>query len=291
MTANGLLTSQDCPMCGSSATVVEFVKDDGPWRWSLGRCTRCGLHFTDPRPTPEYLKERYSGDYHKELRTEGGTEKAFGAKYHRYADWITPHLAAGSRVLDIGCATGGFVKMLCDRGFSAEGLELNPDTAAWGRDHYGITIHNKTLQECNFAPGSFDAVTLTDVLEHTLHPRDYLANVGVILSPNGLVLVTFPDIHSLESRYYQLMAKLTRRPWLWKNLHIPLHIWEFTKATAKACFEGAGFEIVAFRRSQVIDDEKGSTLLRMIGLPSVVIGWPVVSSLLGTQMEFLIRKR
>ncbi len=78
MIENRLLTSQDCPMCGSSSTVVEFVKDDGPWRWSLGRCTRCGLHFTDPRPTPEYLEKRYSGDYHKQLRTEGGTRRISG---------------------------------------------------------------------------------------------------------------------------------------------------------------------------------------------------------------------
>ncbi len=284
-------TSQDCPLCGSSATVVEFEKDVGPRRWSLGRCKSCGLHFTDPRPTPEYLKELYSGDYHKELRTEGGSERLFGAKNRRYTDWMSTHLPAGARVLDIGCATGGLVKMLNDRGFAAEGLELDHDTAVWGREHFGITIHIKTLEECSFAPGSFDAAILADVLEHTLHPRNYLSGLGEILRPHGLVLVTFPDIHSLESRYYQLMARLSRRPWLWKTLHIPGHIWEFTRATAKATFEGAGFEIIAFRRNQVTDEETGSAVLKLIGLPSVVFGWPVFSSLLGTQMEFLIRKR
>jgi len=267
------------------------VKQEGSRQWALGRCTQCGLHFTDPRPTHEDLKEMYAGDYHKELRREGGTEKAFGAKFHRYADWLVPRLPAGARVLDIGCSTGLLVKLLRDRGLSAEGLELSPGTAAWGSAHYGITIHNKTLEECNFAPGSFDAVTLTDVLEHTLHPRDYLARVGEILSPHGLVLVTFPDIHSLESRFYQLMARLTRRPWIWKNLHIPGHVWEFTKATAKACFEGGGFEIIAFHRNQVIEYEKGSLLLWLINVPSLVLASPLIRSLLGTQMEFLIRKK
>jgi SAM-dependent methyltransferase len=284
-------TSQSCPLCGSSATEVEFVKEEGPRKWSLGRCQRCGLHFTDPRPTHEYLAECYSGDFHKDLRTEEGTEKAFGAKFRRYADWLASQLPAGSRVLDIGCSTGGLVKLLRDRGFAAEGLELNPETAAWGSAHYGITIHNKTFEDCNFAPETFDAVILADVLEHTLHPRDYLAHVGETLSPHGLVLVTFPDIHSIESRYYKLMAKLTRRPWIWRTLHIPLHIWEFTRATATACFEGAGFEIIAFRRDQVVDPENGSLLLRLITLPTVVLAWPVICSLLGTQMEFLIRKK
>lgn len=283
--------SQPCPMCGSSAVAVAAVKQEGPHTWSLARCRQCGLHFTDPRPTPEYLAERYSGDYHKDLRTEGGTEKSFGDKYRRYTDWLAPRLPAGARVLDIGCATGGLVKMLRDRGLAAEGLELNADTAAWGRDHYGITIHNQPLEACDFAPGSFDAAILTDVLEHTLQPRDYLAGVGKLLSPHGLVLVTFPDIRSIESRYYRLLATLTGRQWLWKNLHIPLHIWEFTRPTAEACFGSAGFDVIAFRRNQVVDETSGSMLLKLLSLPSVVLGWPGIASRLGTQMEFVLRKR
>jgi SAM-dependent methyltransferase len=283
--------SQPCPMCGSTAVVVEAVKEEGSKTWSLARCRRCGLHFTDPRPTPDYLAERYSGDYHKDLRTKGATEKSFGDKYRRYADWLAPRLPVGSRVLDIGCATGGLVKMLRDRGLAAEGLELNADTAVWGREHYGITIHNKPLEACDFAPGSLDAAILTDVLEHTLHPRDYLAGVGKMLSSNGLVLVTFPDIHSIESRYYRSLATLTRRPWLWKNLHIPLHIWEFTRATATACFGSAGFDVIAFRRHQVLDETRGSMMLKLISLPSVVLGWPGIASRFGTQMEFVLRKQ
>ena len=279
---------RECPMCNSSRIAVEFVKAFKEHRWSLCRCRVCGLHFTDPRPTPAFLEQCYAGDYHAQLRAEGATERAFGTKFQRYKDWLIPHLPVGGRVLDIGCSTGLLVKMLSDQGFRAEGIELNSGSAEWGRKHYEITIHNEPIEECSFQPGSFDAIILADVLEHTLHPRDYLANAGNFLAPNGVILVTFPDIHSLESCYFFLMAKLTRRPWLWGNCQIPLHIWEFTRITAINCFEGAGFNVIAFRRSH---DARATGLPKLINLPSMLLDLPILAFRLGTQMEFLIRRR
>jgi 2-polyprenyl-3-methyl-5-hydroxy-6-metoxy-1,4-benzoquinol methylase/ribosomal protein S27AE len=289
MTSAEHRTEQDCPMCGSPSTEVLHHKEFGGKRWSLGRCRSCGLHFTDPRPSEAFLEECYAGDYHAELRTPGGTERAFGDKYQRYADWLGNHLARG-RVLDVGCATGLLVRMLCDRGYRAEGIELNPRSAEWGRQHYGVTIHDQPLEHCPYGPGSLDAVVLTDVLEHTLHPRDFLASVGRLLIPGGLVLVTFPDIDSIESRYFRLIAKIARRPWFWRSCNVPLHIWEFTKETAQACFEGAGFRIIDFRRSQVTDLDDLGGIAKLIALPTTVLGWGPVKAKFGTQMEFLLKK-
>ena len=275
-------------MCGSpEATRLHAVESRGE-RFALARCDSCSLHFTDPKPSEEFLAGYYSGDYHRDLRREGGTERAFGAKYQRYADWVARHMPDG-RFLDIGCSTGLLVRMMADRGFQAEGVELNLESAAWGRAHYGVTIHNRPVEECGLAPASFDVIALTDVLEHTPHPRDFLRAVGSLLVPGGLALVTFPDISSLESRYLQLLARLTRRPWVWATCYIPAHIWEFTRTTAIACFEGADFTLVAFRRSQQEDEER-ARVLRLLTLPFRPMAWPPLASRLGSQMEFLIRK-
>jgi 2-polyprenyl-3-methyl-5-hydroxy-6-metoxy-1,4-benzoquinol methylase len=277
-------------MCGSSRTTTKYVRVDREQHWSLRRCSECRLHFTDPRPTPAFLEQCYSGEYHAELQAEGATEQFGEAKYRRYLNALLPYLPPGSRVLDIGCSTGLLVKMLCDLGYRAEGIELNPSSAAWGHKHYKVTIHHKSIEDCRFEPESFDAVILTDVLEHTLHPRDCLATIGKYLTPNGLALVTFPDVRSLESRYFYLLAKLLRRPWLWKTCHIPLHVWEFTKATATACFKGAGFHVVAFRRSHDASGEIAPGILKLINMPPTILNWPPLASRLGTQMEFIIRR-
>ncbi|HWS89502.1 MAG TPA: class I SAM-dependent methyltransferase [Pyrinomonadaceae bacterium] len=282
--------NQSCPMCDSPITTVKFVKVYMKQRWSLRRCSKCGLHFTDPQPTPAFLEQCYSGDFHSELQAEGATEQYFGAKYQRYLNYLSTYLPPGGRVLDIGCATGLLVKMLCDQGYRAEGIDLNPLSAEWGRKHYNVTIHNKPLEGCSFKFESFDAVILTDVLEHTLHPRNYLATVGKYLAHNGVGLITFPDVRSLESRYFFLLAQLMRRPWLWKNCYIPLHIWEFTKATAIACFEGAGFYVSDFRRSQDAASGSETGLLKLINIPPSILSWPPLATQLGTQMEFIIRR-
>jgi 2-polyprenyl-3-methyl-5-hydroxy-6-metoxy-1,4-benzoquinol methylase len=276
-------------MCGSAATTAKFSTVARQQTWTLRRCLQCGLHFTDPLPTPALLRELYSGDYHADLQTEGGTERAFGAKYDRYLEWLVTYLSPNSRVLDIGCSTGLMVKMLADHGYRAQGIEMNRSSAEWGRAHYRVTIRNEQLEDCAFEPASFDAVLLTDVLEHTLHPLDYLLGLRRYLAPYGVVLVTFPDVMSVESRYRWLMATLTQRSWLWKNCHMPFHIWEFTKPTALACFREAGFSVIDFRRSHETDDEQEAGLVKVMNLPISILSWRPLASRFGTQMEFIIR--
>ena len=278
-------------MCHSRTTRAKFVKVHNERRWTLRQCRNCGLQFTDPVPDAEFLSRCYAGDYHEELRADGATENQSGAKYQRYLNHLAQHLPLGSRVLDVGCSTGLLVKMLCDRGYRAEGIEMNHASAAWGRQHYGITIHESAIEQCDFPANSFDAIILADVLEHTPHPRECLTALSQFLSPNGLALVTFPDVNSLESRWFFLMSKITSTSWLWKTCHIPLHVWEFTPKTALACFEAAGFRLVEFQRSQGAAEEDLTGLLKIINMPSKIAAWPAVARRWGTQMEFIIQKR
>jgi 2-polyprenyl-3-methyl-5-hydroxy-6-metoxy-1,4-benzoquinol methylase len=278
-----------CPFCGAGEFKVVHRLESGGARLALARCRGCGLHFTDPRPSRAFLSRLYSGDYHAELRVEGGSERTFGPKYHRYADWID-HFVGQGRALDIGCSTGLLVSLLARRGYRAEGVEINPATAEWGRRHYGVPIYAEPFEECGFAKGSFDVVTLTDVLEHTLHPLYFLQTVARVLAPRGFVLVTFPDIKSLESRYYYLLSKALRRSWLWATCHAPAHVWEFTPRTSRAVFERAGFAVVGFRRSQPPYPSDQGWKLWLLGLPTLPLAWPALGRRFGTQMEFMLRK-
>jgi 2-polyprenyl-3-methyl-5-hydroxy-6-metoxy-1,4-benzoquinol methylase len=259
-------------------------------QWTLCRCRVCGLHFTSPTPTEEDLNCFYAGNYHKELRTEGASEAAFGFKFERYADILGRHLRSG-RVIDVGCSTGLLVRILKDRGYQAEGIELNPRSAEWGRTHYGVKIHETPLERCAYDSGSLDALLMMDLLEHTRHPRDYLREAGRLLRPAGLVLVTFPDIQSIESRYKFILSKLLRLDRIWSNCQIPCHVWEFTRATAEACFASAGFRVIEFGRYQYyFDDSANRFTRRLLYSPIRPLNWPILRRLFGTQMEFVITK-
>ncbi len=232
------------------------------------------------------MAQFYSGDYHAELRRPGAAEAKFGGKFRRYIAWIASYLPSG-RCLDAGCATGLFPYMLRQRGYDAEGLELNAASAAWGAEHYGVRVRCGRLEDIAEEPGVYDLISMTDVVEHTANPLEELRLARRLLRPGGFLFVTFPDITSLESRYYRALSKLSGRD-LWLTCATPYHTWEFTPATAARCFALAGFEIVGFRRSQLKQSLSGK--LRALSAPVMPLRIPFLAARWGTQMEFMLRR-
>ena len=165
-----------CPLCRGNRLMIRHTVSCCEESWSLARCLNCRLKFTLPKPTEAWISRFYSRDYHQHLCVPGASERAFGAKYSRYIKWISSFDIRG-RVLDIGCATGLFPKMLAEQGFDAKGVELNREVADWGSQHYCVDIETCPLEKCSYAPESFDLVTMTDVLEHTENPVLFLRRV------------------------------------------------------------------------------------------------------------------
>lgn len=281
--------ADSCPMCRASGPTVLASRTLLAKQYHLVVCNRCGQHYCDPTPTADDMARFYQGDFHQELRQDGGTEKIFGEKFLRYRDWVLTFLSGG-RCIDVGTSTGLFPSLLKAAGFDAEGTEYSRASAEWGAAHYGIRVRVGGLEQIVSEIGSYDLITMTDVLEHTEHPFHSLQAAGQSLKPHGYMLVTFPDICSVESKYQQMLARLTRREWLWSCCRIPLHVWEFTPPTARAMFKKAGFDVVGFRRSQVVEDPLPG-IAGLVTLPLRALNIPSVAHRLGSQMEFMIRKR
>lgn len=261
-------------------------------QWHVAKCHSCKLVFTDPQPNEADIQSFYEEDYHSDLRQPGASEKAFGSKFDGYCEWLLRYVKPGES-LDVGCATGLFVKKLRDRGFQAEGYEANALSAEWGSSHYGVTIHVGFFDPRASRPKRYDLITLCDVLEHTVNPLDYLRAVREVLCPGGHVMVTFPHIWSAESLYYRALSKLLRRDWIWQSCHVPYHTWEFAPNTARRVFEQAGFRVVAFRRKQdankePIDLQDPVTLIR---IPPRILWFRLLGDSFGPQMHFLLQPR
>jgi 2-polyprenyl-3-methyl-5-hydroxy-6-metoxy-1,4-benzoquinol methylase len=276
-------------MCGAPDPVHLASRTLLVKEYHLVVCTRCGQHFTDPAPSPEEIVSFYQGDYHQELRETGGSEAAFGKKFSRYRDWVVTFIRSG-RSIDIGTATGLFPSLLKAAGFDAEGTEYNRASAEWGSAHYGIHIRIGGLEQIESELNSYDLISMTDVLEHTENPLRALQTASRSLKPLGFMLITFPDIRSVESLYQRTLAKLTRRDWLWYCCHIPHHVWEFTPRTSRALFDKAGFDVVGFHRSQPLP-ERASGIARILNLPLGAITIAPLARSFGSQMEFMLRKR
>jgi SAM-dependent methyltransferase len=98
------------------------------------------------------------------------------------------HLPSGSRLLDVGCGTGGLTQQLA-REHEVEAVDPSADAVAIAR---GRGIRAQTLAPgASFASG-FDAVSAFDVLEHVDDDLGLARRLHHALKPGGHVIVTVP---------------------------------------------------------------------------------------------------
>src|SRR5581483_5194972 len=93
----------------------------------------------------------------------------------------------------------------------------------------GLNVACGKLRGSAFAPGSFDVVTMWDVIEHFPDPAAEVREVHRLLRPGGLVGITTMNVESLVAR---LLGP--RWPWL-----MQMHLYYFSVRTLRALAGGA----------------------------------------------------
>jgi len=224
-----------CPICGETSR-SHWGNTNG---YDILRCQNCGLGITSPFPTPTDIKDSNADIYRIESRGSLYLRKQwyFKRRYHSQLRRIKQHVPSG-RLLDIGCNIGLFLNCAKEAGFEVEGIELNKESAEFGRNHFKLQIHSTPLEEINFPEQSFDVITMYDVLEHIPDLHKALSTVKRILKPGGVLVVQSPNIESL-------MASLTVSNWCW--LTPPDHLYHFTPQSMKRLITDHGFELLMLR--------------------------------------------
>jgi SAM-dependent methyltransferase len=114
-------------------------------------------------------------------------------------EWIAAHLRAGDRVLEIGCGTGYMITLpLIRAGWDAMGVDTDQASIDYGRGLLaaeGLDPDRLRSVDAATLPGKFDAVILSEVLEHIPDAGigALLATVRGLLAPGGRLLVTVPN--------------------------------------------------------------------------------------------------
>jgi SAM-dependent methyltransferase len=98
-----------------------------------------------------------------------------------------------SKVLEIGCGKGAFLKLLNDNNIENVGLELNEESVnTLVAD--GVKVLNQSIQD--FAKEneeSFDAVVSFQVLEHVYEVKDFLEAAIRALKKGGIFIISVPN--------------------------------------------------------------------------------------------------
>ena len=107
-------------------------------------------------------------------------------------------------LLDVGTGTGRMLQLLGPQVDRAAGIDLSPEMLAVARANLETSkltnclLRKADMHNLPFAPGSFDAVTIHQVLHFADHPEHVIAEAARVLRPDGRVVVVDFAPHELE---------------------------------------------------------------------------------------------
>ncbi len=215
-----------CPLCNSGDLEVfkkgtintetinaeDFKITDSTYGslWDFSKCNSCSFVFSNPRIDEKSLIEFYSHLEDKEYTDEWeGREKNFRTIIKR----LKKMSINGNMLLDIGAASGIFVKLAAEQGYNAAGIEPSAQLVNEAKEKFGVDILKGTIED--FDPREqYDIITLLDLIEHVNDPASFLKKVSPLIRKGGVLVIVTPDINSFAAKLFG------KRWWHYRTAHV-----------------------------------------------------------------------
>lgn len=242
MSAHVEVIEVDCPVCSSGRSKLVFSTRDyllkvSDQKFGVRRCLSCGAGFLSPRPNdlnPFYPKEFYwawEGAEAEMSPSEIISKRA--SQLAAKAAWLAD-LKPG-RLLDVGAQKGEFLWYMKERGWAAEGVELDNNVP----NPLGVAIRYGDFLTMDIDPNTYDVVTFWAVLEHVENPRAFIQRAAEVLKPGGRLIVVVTNFNSIQSRFF-------------RGDDYPRHLTIFTKASSRLICEQANLSFAVFSTDQSV---------------------------------------
>lgn len=242
----------DCDLCGSPEKIYVKSEDGFP----ISRCRHCSFIYASRIPQIEQGK--VIGEYYEGSRAEIEESRH---RYQKVSAFLIDHLnrfrPAKGNLLDVGCGYGFFLVEARQNGWRVFGTELSHIAVRVAREEQNLPeVYFSDLSDIEFSVEKFDAINLTNVLEHVPSPTLILENCARRLNDEGVLLARVPnmDFYKLKENFNSLLkavglvkggeaSYLATRP--------PKHLVGYTSRTIKKYFEKVGLETVEIKPSKL----------------------------------------
>ncbi len=251
--------SPTCIACGGAGVLLYDGLTDylaaTPGSWRMVRCARasCGMLWLDPKPLAADLIKAYATYHTHGRRSRGAAELGLSAlnaacklasrllelgsglgRQRRRLRTMFLGSAVPGRLLEVGCGSGRFLERMRRAGWQVQGTDFDPAVAQRVRERYGLQVDVGDLAALNYPGGAYDAIAMSQVIEHVHDPRALLEECRRVLRPGGRLVLSTPNAAGLAHR---------RCGRYWRGLEPPRHLHIFTPDALAACVQACGLRV------------------------------------------------
>lgn len=251
-----------CPVCAEP--------DPKPWLaapdrfhgrtkpYQLLRCESCAMVWLDDPPSKSEMGMHYGPDYDRTI-SEAAKKPEHWFERRKEVLRLKP---GGGAVLDLGCASGGFLSTLKGPSWKLFGIEMSEEAASEARTRCGAEVFVGDILDAPFPSQSFDVITCFNVLEHVYEPHEVLVKVAQWLKPGGIFYTLIPNIDSAGARIFRTY---------WYPLELPRHLYHFSPVTLRKVAQSAGLREVSLETRRELFIEASTRfifddLLKKVGI-------------------------
>ncbi len=245
-----------CPICNSekwenllnlncgnldSSTLYQIVK--------INACLECGhiyngLSSFEIDNLMKYYNEEYGptniGSTDKTGDRPGSCNKNTFRRYDQIYNLVSKYIKNNCRVLDVGCAMGGFLDYLHQKGLTnLSGVDPIAKYVSCVKEKNNFDIKIGTAESIPYGNKTFDLLVMDQVIEHLIDPIDAFKEAKRVLADGGLLCLGVPDAMRYNKNYFFDFYWFLMRE----------HIQHFDIEHLKLIASKEGFELIDFSES------------------------------------------
>lgn len=166
---------------------------------------------------------------------------AFGTDPYSAHQLMKRYCQGAGRVLDVGCSAGSLGRELAAQGAVVDGIDNDEEAASEARRWYRrVLVGDLDTMVLDLEAGAYDAVVCADVIEHLRDAERLLGRLRPLLEPDGMLLVSTPNIANWSMRLLHLGGRWDYRE---RGIMDRTHVRLFTLRTLKALLRDSGYRV------------------------------------------------
>jgi len=209
--------------------------------WSL-QCERCGYWVSRIKVSQELILNGNTDDSTDPKNIEN-LESVRIKNFISILDSIKKINPNVKSLLDVGCATGFFIKLAHGAGIDCVGVEPNVNMYNAAKSGPGEII-NGFFPDVIKENQKFDVIIFNDVFEHIEDLKPVLNGCSNHLSENGLLVLNLPNSRGILFGLAKFLASIKiLTPWnrLWQTMFYTPHLHYFAPNNLNLLLQKYGF--------------------------------------------------